>query len=65
MSASEVAILRAEVAALTAEVAALRNVVALFYEAGRADALGQSPRVAQIRNAVTDLAPRHLTAVKP
>ena len=64
MSASGEAILRAEVAALADEVATLRRVIALFYEAGRADALGIAPRVPN-RNVGADLPPRHLSLVKP
>jgi hypothetical protein len=51
-----VAILREEVAGLRAEVAALRDVFPLAYEAGRADALGQAPRVRE--------RPRHLTVIR-
>lgn len=57
------AVLRAEVKALRAEVDVLRNVVHLFYEAGRADALGLKPRVPN-SVCVRNLPARHLSVVK-
>lgn len=52
--AHDLAQLQAEIKTLRDEVAALRDTASLFYEAGRADALGVEPRVPR---------PRHLSIV--